>query len=160
MNTKICPKCKVEKPLLEFYKRRKRGFSWPCKQCENQSSKEHYELTGSRDRATYARQWRLNRYFGITIEQYEDLLKKQDGKCFICQKPPNGRHLAVDHDHHTGEIRGLLCTFCNRQVIGRLRDPDLLQRAVDYLRQGTGLFVPKHFQKGKRRVKRKRKKNS
>lgn len=47
----------------------------------------------------------------LTLEQYDALLKAQDGKCAVCHQP--GTNLAVDHDHATGEIRGLLCRGCN-----------------------------------------------
>lgn len=52
--------------------------------------------------------------FGITLEQYDLLLAKQDGKCIFCTKPTKDKRLlAVDHDHETGRIRGLLCYHHN-----------------------------------------------
>lgn len=73
--------------------------------------------------------------FGITVEKYEEMFKKQEGKCLICKRPPSGRfkRLAVDHCHKTGEIRGLLCSRCNRAIGYFYDDPALLQQAVDYL---------------------------
>ena len=49
----------------------------------------------------------------MTVKKYANLLKKQKGVCAICGKPPKGLKLAVDHDHKTGRIRGLLCAYCN-----------------------------------------------
>lgn len=97
----------------------------------------------------------LLRTYGITEAQYESLLKKQGRKCAVCRNPvlEGDRNLAVDHNHKTGEIRGLLCFRCNHTVIGRHTDPDLLQRAVDYLRQGTGWFVPPKKKRKKRKKK-------
>lgn len=60
------------------------------------------------------------RKFGITQKEYEILLKKQKGVCAICGSKPDTRWqiLAVDHDHNTGKVRGLLCMVCNT-MLGR-----------------------------------------
>ena len=93
---------------------------------------------------SYNADYQLRIKYGITLQKYEELLHKQDNKCFICRKDQSeeSRRFAVDHDHKTGEIRGILCNFCNRRLIGRHRDPDQFERAAIYLRQGTGLYVP------------------
>ena len=77
--------------------------------------------------------------FGITPEQYDAMLKEQGGVCAICREPETGRNragavsLAVDHDHETGLVRGLLCNTCNRGI-GLLKDrPDILRSALQYL---------------------------
>jgi hypothetical protein len=60
---------------------------------------------------------RLKRKYGITVKQYQMLLRFQNGRCAICQRPPRGRRLAVDHDHSlkgVDSVRGLLCYGCNR----------------------------------------------
>ena len=75
-----------------------------------------------------------------SVPQYRKLFDKQKGKCAICGAVNGHRskygvacRLAVDHDHDTGDIRGLLCNVCNRGL-GYLRDSvDNLKRAVDYL---------------------------
>jgi hypothetical protein len=54
--------------------------------------------------------------FGMTVEEYDALLTAQGGVCGICKRPPKSRRLAVDHDHATGRVRGLLCAFCNTRV--------------------------------------------
>lgn len=69
------------------------------------------------------RQERLAR-FGLTVEDYDRLLDEQDGRCAVCFAPPKpNRALAVDHDHQTQQVRGLLCTRCN--VALGLLDDDL-----------------------------------
>ena len=65
---------------------------------------------------------RIEDTYGITAEQYLELLEFQDGRCYICHRRPASKRLAVDHDHGTGEVRGLLCKACNRDVLGHLRD--------------------------------------
>ena len=70
---------------------------------------------------------------GLTIEQYDELLRLQGNGCAICHRPPFKRRLAVDHNHRTGRIRGLLCYHCN-YGIGVFRDSvKKLRAAADYL---------------------------
>lgn len=73
--------------------------------------------------------------YRITPEQYDELLEKQGGLCAICQVHHSKfqRRLAVDHCHHTGKIRGLLCASCN-SGIGKLQDDvEILKAALAYL---------------------------
>lgn len=72
--------------------------------------------------------------------EYEDLLYRQRGVCAICLRPPKegGRRLDVDHDHRTGEIRGLLCHTCNHFLLGKYATAEKLRRAADYLDNGGG----------------------
>lgn len=102
-----------------------------------------------------ARERNLLRLYGITLDQYEELLQKQDSRCFICQRHESEfkTRLAVDHNHVTGEIRGLLCNYCNHRVVGRHRDPEIVRRLYEYLSQGTGWFVPAKAKRKKRKKK-------
>jgi len=78
----------------------------------------------------------LRRKYGITEATYFVMVKKYNGGCWICgKKPKPGKALNVDHDHKTGQVRGLLDFFCNKFVIGRRRRehvPTFL-RAAEYL---------------------------
>jgi hypothetical protein len=81
----------------------------------------------------------LREDFDLTLEQYEEMHEKQDGKCAICKNPETQlrggkvKKLAVDHNHSTGKIRGLLCSDCN-MGIGKLKDDyKILRQAADYL---------------------------
>ncbi|WP_246181099.1 endonuclease VII domain-containing protein [Nocardia ninae] len=73
--------------------------------------------------------------YGITSAEYQRLLDHQGGVCFICRRATGARkRLACDHSHATGEVRGLLCKRCNRDVLGHLRDDiAAAQRVVAYL---------------------------
>lgn len=88
-----------------------------------------------------ARWKRIKKIYGLTREAYLKILQDQGGTCFVCERSPYEirprRHLAVDHDHKTGAIRGLLCFNCNHNVIGKLfRDnPRIAIRAVEYLQR-------------------------
>lgn len=93
--------------------------------------------------------------YGITEEEYYELLKKQKGVCKICGNPPskkehrknkkNEYYLHVDHCHTTGAVRGLLCNNCN-SGLGRFKDRiDLLDKAKDYLLDTESFIVPNKF---------------
>lgn len=73
--------------------------------------------------------------YGLTADAYQMLLDYQGGLCAICRRPSKVRRLAVDHDHATGLVRGLLCRTCNYDLLGRIARDDVtvLQRAVAYL---------------------------
>jgi len=76
----------------------------------------------------------LLQLYGITVEQYDDILKSQNGGCKICGKQcKSGRKLAVDHDHKTKKVRGILCMNCNKGIGHFLDDPILLKKALTYL---------------------------
>jgi hypothetical protein len=78
----------------------------------------------------------MKRSYGIDFAQYNDMLKKQNGACAICNAlPPNNhkKRLSIDHCHTTGRVRGLLCDACNT-ALGLLKDnPDLMLKAISYL---------------------------
>jgi len=88
-----------------------------------------------------ARQALLRRQFGMTPDDYNALLFSQHGCCAICQRPERcnaakgttPKLLAVDHDHTTGAIRGLLCHACNLSLGGFEDRLDLLEAAYTYL---------------------------
>lgn len=77
----------------------------------------------------------LKRRYGMTVDDYEAILVKQEYKCAICEidKCQSGRNFAVDHSHGTGKIRGLLCSACN-QGLGNFKDKtEFLKKAINYL---------------------------
>lgn len=75
-----------------------------------------------REAQVWARLW--SRY-GITEENYNDLMAEQGNVCAICkQECKTGERLSVDHDHDTGRVRGLLCRACNFRV-GQIEKPGL-----------------------------------
>lgn len=97
----------------------------------------------------------LKRTYGITEDQYNELLDRQGGGCAICgkTKEQEGKNLAVDHDHVTLEVRGILCQYHNKYVVGRHRDADLLRRVADYLEVHTGYFAPSNRKRKRPRKK-------
>jgi hypothetical protein len=168
---KRCRVCGERKPLTDFYKMAGMadGYRNDCKVCnlaakaartaanpeanrervrrwqrENPERLQAYRREYRRrpERQAADREYHLKRKYGITLEQYNEIFEAQDGVCAICREPrPEERTLHVDHDHDTGEIRGLLCFRCNN-ALGDLRESyDLAVKAVDYLDRDDALVA-------------------
>ena len=135
MKTKRCTKCDRTKPLEEFSKNRsnKDGFAYWCKSCMAVYHKKYF-AAHKEARATYMRAYNMLYNHGITLAEYNKMLETQGGVCAICGRPQEKEeHLAVDHDHETGEVRGLLCDPCN-VGLGCFQDnPARLHSAADYI---------------------------
>ncbi|MQB00197.1 MAG: hypothetical protein GEU78_07885 [Actinobacteria bacterium] len=129
---KYCPKCARTKPNSEFgpNRARKDGFQGHCKYCRR--DKRQHGL-------------RILKRYNITADELNQMLADQDHRCAICgvhadDAPQVGAHrswigLVVDHNHNTGNVRGLLCQHCNLGI-GKLRDdPDVVSEALSYLRE-------------------------
>lgn len=82
----------------------------------------------------YMRNYDLVRLYGITAAQYDATLKEQNGVCAICGRLPKTKRLAVDHNHRSHKVRGLLCFTCNRYRVSG-NTVESAQRVVDYLRK-------------------------
>lgn len=78
---------------------------------------------------------------GVTGEAYDALLAAQDGHCALCPNEPKTRRLHADHDHKTGEVRGLLCYRCNRALPGYVT-AEWLRRAADYIAPKPRVTLP------------------
>ena len=87
----------------------------------------------------------LRRKYGLTFAEYDKMLTEQNNCCAVCGgTKPGGRwkSFAVDHDHVTGRVRGLLCKSCNI-ALGEVKD-DLttLKNMINYLSKHTGSYEP------------------
>lgn len=71
---------------------------------------------GSNKILTRHREYLLNERYGVSLADYDKILTAQKGVCAICKRPPKKYRLAVDHNHESGQVRGLLCTPCNRAL--------------------------------------------
>ena len=150
--TKQCSKCSETKPLEAFPRlsRNKDGRHSACLVCHRAENLAFYHKNKERINPERNVKRRgtgshfasaLRTKYGMTLEQYDELSKEQNHRCAICCQPETQRdarygqtlRLAVDHDHETGRIRGLLCSACN-VAIGKMKDdPALLRRAAFYL---------------------------
>lgn len=83
--------------------------------------------------------YHLSGVYGISLDTYNDMVQAQDGLCLICNMPETRRfrgstlRLSVDHCHETGNVRGLLCSACNKGIGMLGDDPARLLAAVEYL---------------------------
>ena len=134
---KVCRVCNKNLPDTSFYKKGVRLDGKPklqhsCKTCNSQQRRERYD-------SEKRRRWHLQERFGITPEHYTELLESQDHKCAICGTSDatysRGNRLHVDHDHATGEVRGLLCGHCNLGVGQFFDNTHLLSKAITYLKR-------------------------
>lgn len=104
-----------------------------CRDCRNAKRRDNRSkglYPNERDRKGH----HYARYYGITETDYQQLLKEQGGSCACCGAPPRKKRLAVDHDHESGAVRGLLCINCN-SMIGHADDRiHRLKLAIAYLR--------------------------
>lgn len=73
--------------------------------------------------------------YQMTPEQYAAKVEEQQGRCAICAIEPEARALAVDHNHTTGRVRGLLCHNCNVALGLFKEEPQFLKRAIAYLQE-------------------------
>jgi hypothetical protein len=144
---KQCGKCRQWKPVDEFYAdpRTPTGLTSGCKPCTLESRKQSRHRTHDAGRQrTYTKRYKdkypervaasdrnvkLKRKYGVTAEWYDTKFAEQGGVCAACKRPETLRNnLAVDHDHETGEVRGLLCQSCNLTL-------GLVQESVERLRE-------------------------
>ena len=150
-NMKKCIKCKIDKELAEFYKESgmKDGHRNSCKKCRDSQRKDRRgnnrseynaymvkhrkEHPLSQKQKDQAASRSLKHRYGITLEEYTQILESQGGHCLLCpKKTDNGRRLCVDHCHASGKVRGILCGGHNA-AIAILDNPRLLNEAMTYL---------------------------
>lgn len=163
MDKKRCETCKEEKPFDEFPRRTDKGITRyrpDCKSCRSKKGKlfrienpDYYKLL---NRSWYARnkdyknnrikslrndpEYRLNvkltrmeRVYGLPREEYFEMLRASQNKCYICGIELNEELLCVDHNHDTDEVRGLLCRDCNFGLGNFKENIKSLYKAIEYL---------------------------
>lgn len=138
--TKTCTMCGRNRPISEYRSRggaQKHLLKSRCNRClyaehkrwveENEERVQEYR---SRDSWTLAK--RCSRR-GITPEELVDRYERQEKCCAICKDEITLLDSAIDHNHDTGEFRGVLCKQCNR-ALGMFKDsPSVLKNALEYL---------------------------
>lgn len=161
MTNKTCTGCGLEKAVSEFWiSNKKRGYiRSTCKECDKAYQRLQYATSAvfrEKARANSVKNYKpksfqksradsLKHKFGLSIAEYDAMVKAQGGKCALCRSSDTGRnkpdkkwkagHWNVDHCHKTGRVRGLLCHTCNVRVgaYERLMDLVGLPRLISYL---------------------------
>lgn len=143
---KTCTKCGLTQSVSEFYSRIPRAKSAStirtadqrrsdCRTCMKACRERNRKAVPKDVARERLRRVNLKINYGITPEYYSVLFTLQNGKCKICDKPPDGKHLYIDHCHITNRVRGLLCNACNLGL-GQFKDRrDLIERALAYITQ-------------------------
>jgi hypothetical protein len=136
---RTCLKCNKEKPdeMFGVDKSRKDNRHPYCRECrsifetkqEKEGKRKRVRKPVSKEKkAEYIRRCR----YRLDNEKYSEMVSKQDNKCAICSKEMSPPH--IDHNHTTGEVRGLLCKSCNASL-GLMKDSvELLEKAIVYLK--------------------------
>lgn len=152
-NMKHCKKCNETKSVDDFHRDKTAtdGRTSYCKECQKAKSRANYKANPERakeyernrrqDDPDRDRRQNYRRKYGITLEQYNVMLEAQNGVCAVCQQPERRAetsNLAVDHCHETGEVRGLLCSNCNRALGLLADDPKRITALADYLTKSDG----------------------
>lgn len=142
----FCRKCQSIYNAKRYQERKSAGIETPefkrCATCFATQSSENFQLHALTEDGLLhecndcRRDRHYARTYGITLEEYDKMDKEQNRRCAICLEfCITGRRLAIDHDHKTGRVRGLLCAKCNR-ALGMFGDsPQTLQRAIEYLKE-------------------------
>jgi len=135
--TDVCVECGGQRERKFFWHpKRVSGWGWVCPSCKRTRANQRYRgepsvrIRSRRDASKARAKARqrttahhkaaaLKRDYGITVAAFEEMRRAQEDKCAICRKPETAERygtpllLSVDHDHETGQVRGLLCSKCN-----------------------------------------------
>ncbi len=116
-----CSFCLVDKSIADDY------------------TKQHQEAARKGNKArckVCVRAYNIKHRYGVEVEEYDAIMEKQENKCAICILPfASGKKTHVDHNHETGEVRGILCQTCNNGLGHLMELPMNCLRAVKYLHQ-------------------------
>ena len=139
MELKTCPKCGEEKPTDDFYLHRR-----VCKPCVRERQRRFRN-----SQPDYNHTRNLQRRYGLSVDEYQTLLTNQNFSCPICEveisdtiEYKGKRPVAVDHNHETGDVRGILCSMCNLMLGHARENTSILYRAIVYLSE-RGAYTPK-----------------
>jgi hypothetical protein len=133
---KMCPLCKEERAVTEFYKnsKRKDGLQVNCKTCKKKIDANYF--VSNREKILLGRRRNKMHHWAtrykIPQEKLIEIQSRYNGKCWICQFREG---TAVDHCHETNKVRGWLCMYCNTALGSFLDRKDLLLKAIDYLEE-------------------------
>ena len=140
---KTCKRCGVKQPLSNFYLKKQSYYNSYCKECDKQVSKESksknpnkyksLKKTWSEKNPDYMKDYNLKKNYGISKEQYDEMLTNQNNSCAICNISFEKVRACVDHNHTTGLVRSILCSPCNTSLGLLKENKDIIKEALNYL---------------------------
>lgn len=111
----------------------------------SEAAKRREARAKAKARAEHAYYRWTEKEYGVTEQAYKAMLEAQDGRCAICARVPRARRLAVDHDHNTGQVRGLLCYGCNHFLLRWIEaDPIACHNAAIYIAGIAAAYGPEY----------------
>ena len=139
MGTKTCQKCGEERAADDFYRHRR-----ACRPCVREHQRRFRD---SQPDYNHARN--LQRRYGLSVDEYQTLLTNHNFACGICKVEISDalgykgkRLVVVDHNHETGDVRGILCPKCNLMLGHARENTSILYQAIVYLSE-RGAYTPK-----------------
>lgn len=137
---KQCGQCSRTLPISQFYGNSQGYIASYCSTCAASKAKDwrlkNRELVRQRYDRNYYRGYVYKKRYGITLEEYNSLMKQQNQCCAICHVPfslISSKNIHLDHSHSSGVVRGILCNDCNL-AIGRAKDDTkILRSMIEYL---------------------------
>lgn len=129
MKSKVCTKCKEEKPISEFFKRREgTGVRHACKKCEYAQSLIWRKANPDKQ-SKINRRKKLQYKYNLTESELNQMKISQNNRCYICEREVK---LVIDHCHTTGKVRKLLCYNCNT-LLGHIENKAKMAIVKKYL---------------------------
>lgn len=129
MKSRICKSCTSE--FIPYHPRQK----FCCEECQRIAARKitaEWKIKNPDKNKSVV----LKSLYGISLDEYNTMVKKQNHKCLICNI--KAKKLVIDHCHNTGKVRGLLCNACN-MALGSFDDSvEKLNRAIKYLEKAYG----------------------
>ena len=139
MEIKTCSQCGETKSIDLFDPNRGR-----CKPC-----RRAYQRTYRANTPGYHRKNNLRQRYGLSYDDFQSILHAQNYCCAICEveishglEYRTNRSVAVDHNHDTGEVRGILCSKCNLMLGHARESTEILYKSIVYLSE-RGTYEPK-----------------
>ena len=146
MQKRVCLACNIEKDIAEFHKNCTHGKVYhkrTCLLCCRKRELDKYHILSIEEKRArkakanlapnYMKKWKLSKKYGLTLEEYHQMLTEQNSKCYLCENVIEGRDLKVDHNHKTGKVRKLLCHLCNSGLGSFKENVNVLKKTISYL---------------------------
>jgi hypothetical protein len=131
-----CVSCTKENSVKRFENGNVKEWVQKNRESVNAYNRKKYHSLSPEEKTKRNRAQQVSLY-GLTLDQYDAMLKKQNGVCAICKKPETRskkNNMCIDHNHKTGKVRSLLCDKCNRGIGYFNESISLLENASIYLR--------------------------
>lgn len=131
-----CVNCTKENSIKRFENGNAKEWVQKNREKVNASNRKKYNSLSSEEKRKRNRKQQISLY-GLTVEQYDAMLERQNHVCAICGKSEKSTSkgvLSIDHNHTTGKVRGLLCDSCNRGLGYFYDNASFLHNAIDYLK--------------------------